>query len=93
MKESLKNIIVNIEKMEDKYPSVPDYVIKFDIHLNGNLSVLVKWENNSTSSVDYEGFKLRYPQKLLEFYESRIIFPFENSGTRKYRELHKPRED
>lgn len=85
---SQKNLSVNIKQTE-VYPTLPLKVMKLDIHLNGKLSAQIKWENGEVSSVNYENFKLRYPTKLLDFFESRIIFPFDNEGTKKFQETHK----
>ena len=73
------------------YPSDPEFVVKLNIDLNGKMSALVKFEDVGMITVDYEEFKQRFPKQLLDFYESRILFPFENDGTRKYVEQHKPK--
>lgn len=90
--EQSKGLVVGISQNEI-YPSTPQYVIQIDVLLDGRLTVLVRWESKETSSVIYDNFKRRYPQKLLDFYESRIIFPFENTGTKIFKEKHKPKED
>lgn len=97
-KEKEKNTNANILVKPDfdessSYPCEPDYVVKLDIHLDGKLQAQVKWINKTVTAIDYEDFKMRYPQKLIEFFESRIVFPFENSGTRKFLDIHKKKED
>lgn len=88
---NLKNLTVNLQQTEN-YPAFPSNVMKLDLHLNGKLTAQVKWENDDISSVNYENFKKRYPIKLLDFFESRIIFPFDNEGTKKFQEMHKLQE-
>lgn len=86
-----KSLVVNLNQVEN-YPALPINVMKLDIHLNGKLSAQIKWENEEISSVNYENFKMRFPIKLLDFFESRIIFPFDNEGTKRYQEMHKSQE-
>ena len=66
----------------------PKCILKLDIYLNGNLYALVEWENSSISTINYDFLKHNYPSKLIEFYESRITFPFENNGTILFKNKH-----
>lgn len=97
-KEELKNRSIYAEDLvitlnqNEIYPSAPLYVMHLDIFLDGRLSALVRWENKETSSVCYNNFRAQYPQKLLDFFESRITFPFDNSGTKIFKEAHKAQE-
>ena len=58
---------------------------------DGKLSVLCQLKNGETFSSSYEDFKAKHHKVLLDFYESRIIFPYENAATKKFKELHKIR--
>lgn len=87
-------IIVKADSDESScYPCEPDYISKLDIHQDGKLKAQVKWINKTSSNVDYDAFKMKYPQKLIEFFESRIVFPFENVGTKKFLDMHRKKED
>ena len=83
------SITENISKQNNYLPL---YVEKLDIQLDGKLSALVKYNNSDKKLVDYEDFKKLFPQKMLEFFESRIVFPFDNSGTKKFMESHKRKQ-
>ena len=84
-----KNIISIVNEEQENHGKLPNTVLKLDIHQDGKLSALVKFNNGSTGLIGYNEFKSNYPQKMLEFYESRIVFPFENTGTKRFHELHK----
>lgn len=84
-----KNIISIVNEENENHGKLPNTVLKLDIHQDGKLSALVKFNNGSTGLIAYDEFKSSYPQKMLEFYESRIVFPFENLGTKKFHEVHK----
>lgn len=85
----VSNSNLNINENISKQSNLPLYVDKLEIQLDGKLSALVKYNNSEKKLVDYEDFKLLFPQKMLEFFESRIVFPFDNSGTKKFIESHK----
>ncbi len=84
-----KNIMSIVNDEQENHGKLPNTVLKLDIHQDGKLSALVKFNNGSTGLIGYEEFKSNYPQKMLEFYESRIVFPFENLGTKRFHEVHK----
>jgi hypothetical protein len=63
---------------------LPSKIMKIDIKLDGKLSLIVKYSNSDIRVEDYEDFKRSFPQVVLEFFESRIVFPFDNPGTRKF---------
>ena len=84
-----KNIISIANEEHENHGKLPNTVLKLDIHQDGKLSALVKFNNGSTGLIGYNEFKSNYPQKMLEFYESRIVFPFDNPGTKRFHENHK----
>lgn len=65
------------------------YISKIDVKPNGTMELLVKWDNGTLSLVDYEEFKTLYHEKVLAFYESRIIFPTDHVGTKIFKKNHK----
>ena len=67
----------------------PICILKLDIYLDGKLYALVKWENSTISTINYEFIKCNYPSLLIDFYESRIVFPYENKGTAIFKNKHK----
>lgn len=79
----LTKVLNSAEKKKDEFRR-PMNVIKLDILLNGKLNVLVKWENDEIDYVDYDTFRLKYPQLLLEFYENRSEFISKDGTTRKF---------
>lgn len=88
----VSNNNLNINDNISKQNSLPLYVEKLDIQLDGKLLAYVKYSNSEKKLVDYEDFKTIFPQKMLEFFESRIVFPFDNSGTKKFMESHKRKQ-
>ena len=90
IKKKFESIYQNLlHTIDDESYSLPSHVLKIDVKLNGKLNVLVRYKNKETKSIDYDDFKKLYPQIVLDLFESRIVFPFENSGTRKFHALHK----
>lgn len=63
---------------------LPSQILKMDIKLDGKMNVVVKYNNSDVKIEDYDCFKRRFPQIVLDFYEKRIVFPFDNPGTRKF---------
>lgn len=94
-KKKLDKILVSLLseiKETEEYPDNPIYVLKIDLMLNGKLSVLVRWKCNGTWSVNYENFRAKYPQLLLDYYEANLKFPLDDKGAENYYRNHQPKE-
>lgn len=85
IKSSVKLSKIRAEAMRVKsYKSEPLKIIKIKVDSSANLSLLVKWSDGSSSSEPYSAFRQKYPQELISFFESKLVFPFENEGTRRF---------
>lgn len=62
----------------------PTEVIKVKFDSSANMSLIVRWSDGQNRTVPYNDFRLNYPQELIAFFESKLVFPFENEGTRKF---------
>jgi hypothetical protein len=85
-----KDLSVKIEA--NKFVSIngePQFISKIDVKPNGEMVLLVKFANGNYEVVPYEQFKKSNTDKILEFFESRIIFPAEHAGTKIFKQKHK----
>lgn len=62
----------------------PIEIIKVKFDSSANMSLVVKWSDGQNRNMPYCDFRKSYPQELISFFESKLVFPFENEGTKKF---------